>query len=303
MITQFIFRFEIGDAYLGAVSRFMTNAFEYGDALLPRAEGEDSDEASTPNIGNNQPYLNVATYVISILVCLQSECPHSFRMVVLADEILESFFETDLSASFRLEHLEMAIPTSNSGFLGGLIQSIVTDDNKRFFNRFTDEIGKTIGKHQVLSSHSFTRGRSHIKFFQVLHRPSIGRQMQLQEPKARESLLTPSMRRSSSKSSLATTETVNTEKSGSASSVTPSTTASSLEVPDKTLPPTPSMPSPLPHVSFANAALMERTAFAIDTAKDEDEEEEDAMFGIGGDDDDQLMDEVCSSFSCGFFLC
>lgn len=57
--VQFIFRFEVGDAYLGAVSRFMTNAFEYGDALLPREEG--ADEASTPSIGNNQPYLSLAT--------------------------------------------------------------------------------------------------------------------------------------------------------------------------------------------------------------------------------------------------
>lgn len=58
-LHQFIFRYEVGDAYLGAVSRFMTNAFEYADALLPRSEGE--DEATTPSIGNNQPYLNLAT--------------------------------------------------------------------------------------------------------------------------------------------------------------------------------------------------------------------------------------------------
>lgn len=41
---------------------------------------------------------------------------------------------------------------------------------------------------------------------------------------------------------------------------------------------------------------MERTAFAIDNAKDEDEDDglgdDDAAFGIGGDDDDQVMDEV-----------
>ena len=81
-------------------------------------------------------------------------------MVVLADEILESFFETDLSASFRLEILEIEVPLpqSNSGFLGGLISSIVTDDNKKIFNRFTDEIGKSIGRHQV-SYYLFLEGR------------------------------------------------------------------------------------------------------------------------------------------------
>lgn len=71
-------------------------------------------------------------------------------MVVLADEILESFFETDLSSSFRLTFVEeVPLPDSNSGFLGGLLSGIVTADNKRLFNRLTDEIGKTIGRHQV----------------------------------------------------------------------------------------------------------------------------------------------------------
>jgi len=69
---QFIFRYEVGDAYLGAVSRFMTNAFEYGDALLPQSEpevhskdgatGEEEQPPLTPStIENNQPYLNLAT--------------------------------------------------------------------------------------------------------------------------------------------------------------------------------------------------------------------------------------------------
>lgn len=73
-------------------------------------------------------------------------------MVVLADEILESFFETDLSASFRLEPLpEMELPVSSSGILGDLWSTIATDSNKRMFNMFTDEIGKAVGKHQVTS--------------------------------------------------------------------------------------------------------------------------------------------------------
>lgn len=71
-------------------------------------------------------------------------------MVVLADEVLESFFETDLSESFKLHPLpEMELPVANSGILGDLWSSIATDSNKKMFNMFTDEIGKTIGKHQV----------------------------------------------------------------------------------------------------------------------------------------------------------
>ena len=114
--------------------------------------------------------------------------------------------------------------------------------------------------------------------------------MQLQEPKARESLLTPTMRRSASRSSLATTDTTTVATAASSSPTlavpSPSTTTS-----EKLLPTLPADPfSPLPHVSFATAALMERRTFAIDDAKDE--EEEDDTFGIGGDDDDQVMDEV-----------
>ncbi len=54
----------------------MTNAFEYGDALLPEAEqshiGEDGEPTSPPPIPTNQPYLNLATYAfLSILSCLR----------------------------------------------------------------------------------------------------------------------------------------------------------------------------------------------------------------------------------------
>ena len=71
-------------------------------------------------------------------------------MVVLADEILESFFETDLSASFRLEPLpDLDRPPPSAGLLGDIWSSIASDGNKKIFHKVTDEIGKTIGKHQV----------------------------------------------------------------------------------------------------------------------------------------------------------
>ncbi|KII87177.1 hypothetical protein PLICRDRAFT_42827 [Plicaturopsis crispa FD-325 SS-3] len=255
----FIFRYEIGDAYLGAISRFMTNAFEYGDALLPQTQptGEDG-EPTSPKIESNQPYLNLAT----------------FRMVVLADEVLESFFDTDLSASFRLEPVpEMELPVSNSGFLGDLWHNIATDGNKKIFNKVTDEIGKTIGKHQVV------------------HRPSIGRYTNLEEPKARESLLSPSMRRSPSKSSISATT-----DSSATIAVTPTASSSPSHLVVDASSPAPSASaeySPFPSmgmVQAANAALMERTPFAIDDAKDDDEDSDESSDNAG--DDDQVMDEV-----------
>ncbi|KAF8637257.1 hypothetical protein AX17_002951 [Amanita inopinata Kibby_2008] len=258
----FIFRYEVGDAYLGAVSRFMTNAFEYGDALLPQREESSGDgEPSSPSsIESNQPYLNLAT----------------FRMVVLADEILEAFFETDISASFRLQPLpELELPVSSTNLLSDIWSSIATDSNKKIFNMFTDEIGKTIGKHQVI------------------HRPSIGRYTTLQEPKARESLLTPSMRRSVSKSSLkaeSSSKPKDTESVTTASTSTLTIDTSSAVMKDVPAVPDTGGLSAIPMLKAANAALMERTPFAIDDAK-EDEDTSDDDFGEDTN-DDGVMDEV-----------
>ncbi|KAG2011298.1 GTPase activating protein [Coprinopsis cinerea AmutBmut pab1-1] len=258
----FIFRFEVGDAYLGAVSRFMSNAFEYGDALLPRPENWDSDDA--PHIESNQPYLNLAT----------------FRMVVLADEVLESFFETDFSGSFKLVPLpEMELPISSSGLLGDLWSSIATDTNKKMFNMFTDELGKTIGKHQVI------------------HKPSIGRYTKLDEPKARESLLTPSMRKSASKSSLRSTSESSPTASTSTTANAPSHPSLAVNIPTasqtKNLPNVPESGSlsAMPMLKVAqHAAMMERTPFAIDNAEDDEDEDSDDYGEF--DNDDQVLDEV-----------
>jgi hypothetical protein len=234
----------------------MSNAFEYGDALLPRPEGADED-APTPQIETNQPYLSLAT----------------FRMVLLADEVLESFFETDLSASFRLEPVPlMELPPSNSGFLGGLWSNIATDTNVKLFHKFSDEVGKTIGKHQVI------------------HRPSIGRYTSIEDTRPRESLLTPAMR--SSPSSSGTTSAAQTLTTTTTESYDP---ADAHRLP---LPPDPMSPGdvdPLAQAAIAANALMERTPFAIDDAgddddddDDDDEEEEDEE----EEDDDDVLDEV-----------
>ena len=120
-----------------------------------------------------------------------------------------------------------------------------------------------------------------------MHKPSIGRYTKLEEPKARESLLTPTLRKSMSKSSLV----------GSSSSATLTSTSSSTLAVNTTLEPTKSTVNvpdsgsltamPMLHAVNA-AALMERTPFAIDDAKDDDDDD----LGEAAD-DDQVMNEVC----------
>lgn len=42
----------------------MTNAFEYGDTLLPQETNSETGQTEPQQIGHNQPYLNLATYDI-----------------------------------------------------------------------------------------------------------------------------------------------------------------------------------------------------------------------------------------------
>ena len=46
----------------------MSNAFEYGDALLPQETDPDTGESVPVQISNNQPYMNLATYVFACVL-------------------------------------------------------------------------------------------------------------------------------------------------------------------------------------------------------------------------------------------
>lgn len=256
----------------------MSNAFEYGDALLPRPEGADEENSSSPQIETNQPYLSLAT----------------FRMVLLADEILESFFETDLSASFRLEPVPlMELPPANNGFLGGLWSNIASDNNVKLFHKLSDEVGKTIGRHQVI------------------HRPSIGRYTSIEDTRPRESLLTTAMRHSPSKSSLRSSSTatestsrLNPETKSQSSSGSSATAVASI-ADAATSPVYPNSPAgldPLAQATHAANALMERTPFAIDDVGDDDEDDDDEEES----EQDDVLDEVrfvCVSPADFLFSC
>lgn len=144
---QFIFRNEPGDQYLAAVSRLLQNAFEFADEQP--ASSTDTDPASsgsTPMLKSSsitQPKANSSKPFLSLAI---------FRMVVMADELLESFFSEDLPNSWRLEPLtEDVKPAQNAKTGGGakglftnLVSSLMTEENKEFLGKLADDLGKKL---------------------------------------------------------------------------------------------------------------------------------------------------------------
>ncbi|KAG8859989.1 hypothetical protein FRB91_005316 [Serendipita sp. 411] len=277
----FIFRAEVGDAYLGTVSRFMTNAFEYGDALLPEdgtppmsppAEVSANTAPITP-VTSNQPYLNLAT----------------FRMVVLADPLLEAFFDVDLPRSFKLAPAEDSSgPRSQLGLgllgnVGGFFSQFVTEDNKKIFNSFVDDMGKAIGKHQVVQRPSINQGERNALLQEPLH--STTRHLQKIKTQGSSETSTPSA--------------ISTPNSASQSATSLQPKTPPVVATSPTMKPSPITPSPYPDISLlakanaAAAAVMEnRQAFKIDEVGDEDDLDEGEIGELGGEDDDHMMSEV-----------
>jgi hypothetical protein len=132
---QFIFRYEIG----GMVSR-CTKAFEHGDALLPQRE-----DGAPVEIGSNQPYHNLTTYDIPLIVpALTNPCDldslwvssqtkslrngslrifpsNPFHFGKLASDILTGNWEVAWKSSILCENLSTAGHISSTS---GLVQML-----------------------------------------------------------------------------------------------------------------------------------------------------------------------------------
>ncbi|KAF9976068.1 hypothetical protein BGZ73_009166 [Actinomortierella ambigua] len=111
----FIFRYEDGDSYLSAISTFIRNAFEFaerkpliediesGDQQQAPNQGEGGESSSSaasakkPDVVDKGPHSNKASDEGDIQMSLPT-----FRMVVLADETLEKFFDAGFAGSFKL---------------------------------------------------------------------------------------------------------------------------------------------------------------------------------------------------------
>ncbi|KAK4687780.1 TBC1 domain family member 8/9, partial [Tremellales sp. Uapishka_1] len=261
----FIFRNEPGDVYLAAVSKFILNAFDFGDATAPESSLPTPEE-SVPMRGDedtasktrersasvagphNLPYLNLPT----------------FRMVVLADELLENFFGSDLAASFLLDQMEEEnyhkAHQKPDTLLGGLMNLVVTNENKSRFNRLADGLGSALGKHAEWRKPAISK--------------SDPAQAQPTDFRARESLLTPSQKQSQSRN--------RSPSMASMASQSSATTVSSLKDVEKRYREESQM------VKAAQEAIMHRPNFAIDAIGDSDDEGEEEEEG----DDSGVMDEV-----------
>jgi hypothetical protein len=187
-------------------------------------------------------------------------------MVILADELLEGFFDSDLASSFRLDAVpgEYHVTQAKSDtILGGLVNMVVTDENKSRFNRFADGLGSALGRHAEW------------------RKPAIGKNDPVHatsDVQTRESLLNPAQQ-----------EVQRRRSPSTASTSTFASTASQLPT---QRPRAPSVVNPrkddVDMLRAAQEAIMHRPNFAIDAIGDSDEEED----GHGGEDEEGVMDEV-----------
>ena len=289
----------------------MQNSFEFAeelkDSLLPPeaaaalASVENADEESAdPLSANTKPAFSLLDDEDSKPSSRRSTITHhptavpfmslaTFRMVVLADELLESFFSEDLTNSWHLEPLTEDIPqpkpTGATGRFANFVGSFITDENKEYLGKLADDLGKRLDIQQIEQ------------------KPSLGRltgAAAMQEPQERPHLSSTSKSRSprlpvSPPSSLHSTLNEKTELTSlpSMASLSPSTSeklismspaaltvAAEKAIVQKALPDAPA------DTILGLGMMDERPRFAIDDAGDDDDlDDED----LNVDDDNALM--------------
>lgn len=277
--------FEYADEQPAPVEASSEASSQSGDLLIDDADSKASSRRSTlTDRPTSMPFLSLA----------------SFRMVVLADELLESFFSEDLTDSWHLEPLTEDIPAPRhpgliTGRLTNFVSSLVSDENKEYLGKLADDIGKRLDIQQIEQKPALGRLTGAAAMQEPLERATL-----LSTSKAsRTSPLLPSSSPYSAASmrqpvvSPGTTPTLGSSIGApaispmeelSASHATPASIEAAAErhVIEKVLP-------NAPKDQILGLGIMdERPRFAIDDAGDEDDEgEEDG--GVLGDDDSGLM--------------
>lgn len=191
----------------------------------------------------------------------------TFRMVMLADELLESFFSNDLAASFRLEaepegyHVTHQRPEGIVGQLAGLV---LNKENKSRINKLADGLGTALGRHSEW------------------RKPAIGKAAPAVDVSTRESLLSPNQQQTAQRHrSPSAVSTATFQSQASASSIGSATIAEQKQREESDM------------IRAAQEAVMRRPNFAIDAIGDSDPEDDGEDDGDGAAEDDTgVMDEV-----------
>lgn len=115
----------------------MANAFEYGDALLPQPPPDSPenntnnvDEPTSPQLGCNQPYLNLATFVFLITPFTISPLTPSF--IIFTGSAWSFLLKKFLSLSLRLtfQNLSNCILYLTPRFLLQILVYLVTSGHR-----------------------------------------------------------------------------------------------------------------------------------------------------------------------------
>lgn len=285
----------------------MQNAFEFADNQEePETDANGASEASDPlksqkslldddDQDGSKPTGSRRSTITERPATLPFLSLASFRMVVLADELLESFFSEDLPNCWHLEPLTEDLPppkpTGATGRFANFVGSFMTDENKDYLSKLADDIGKRLDIQHVEQ------------------KPSLGRltgAAAMQEPQERATLLSTTKTQSRQTSPLLPTSpysaasmrqavnlppitppslspSLDKEKEVAEAVVSPNVAeAAEKEIVDKALP-------SAPKDQILGLGIMdERPRFAIDDAGDEDSDLEDDG-DVAIDDDAALM--------------
>lgn len=129
--------------------------------LMDDSEGPSSRRSTITVHPTTLPFLSLAT----------------FRMVVLADELLESFFSEDLARAWHLEPLTEEVappkPTGAAGMFTSFVGSFMTDDNKDYLAKLADDIGKRLDIQHVEQKPSLGRLTGAAAMLEPLERTTL----------------------------------------------------------------------------------------------------------------------------------
>ncbi|CAG8655860.1 14078_t:CDS:2 [Cetraspora pellucida] len=140
----FIFRFRQDDGHLNSVSNFIKNAFEYSD----------------PSINQNDLIENVEIVIDAKRKSREDgerrmSFP-SFRMVILADAYLETFFDVDFASTFQL----VEPPDERQKGLGREIFNALMSDGMKLANSFGKRLNNRRKSQQSSSSNEHKKSQS-----------------------------------------------------------------------------------------------------------------------------------------------